>query len=108
MSAHKDFAKANEAYVATFGDKGNLPLPPAKKLLIGASRSSLLSRQTDVLTPPASSHLHGRADQVRPPGLFVFTPRVRCSLETSARSVYAELGIQEGEAHIVRNAGGVA
>ena len=38
MSAHKDFAKANEAYVATFGDKGDLPLPPSKKLLIGASR----------------------------------------------------------------------
>ena len=57
MSAHKDFAKANEAYVATFGDKGNLPLPPAKKLLIGASRSSLVSRQTDVLTPPREQSL---------------------------------------------------
>lgn len=34
MSAYKDFAKANEEYVANFGDKGNLPLPPSKKLLI--------------------------------------------------------------------------
>ncbi|EJF66406.1 carbonic anhydrase [Dichomitus squalens LYAD-421 SS1] len=58
MSAYKDFEKPNEAYVANFGDKGNLPLPPSKKLLIG--------------------------------------------------TVYAELGIQEGEAHIVRNAGGSA
>lgn len=36
MSAHKDFVQANERYVASFGDKGNLPLPPAKKLLISA------------------------------------------------------------------------
>ena len=35
MSAYQDFAKANDEYVATFGDKGNLPLPPSKKLLIG-------------------------------------------------------------------------
>ena len=35
MSAYQDFVKANEAYVANFGDKGKLPLPPAKKLLIG-------------------------------------------------------------------------
>lgn len=34
MSAYKDFAKPNEEYVATFGDKGKLPLPPSKKLLI--------------------------------------------------------------------------
>lgn len=38
MSAHKDFVKANEAYAASFGEKGELPLPPSKKLLIGASR----------------------------------------------------------------------
>ena len=36
MSAYEDFEKHNEAYVASFGDKGNLPLPPAKKLLISA------------------------------------------------------------------------
>ena len=41
MSAYKDFAQANETYVAGFGDKGNLPLPPSKKLLIGASRPLL-------------------------------------------------------------------
>ncbi|KAI0762715.1 carbonic anhydrase [Fomes fomentarius] len=65
MSAHKDFAKANEAYVANFGDKGDLSLPPAKKLLIVTCMDARIN-------------------------------------------VYAELGIQEGEAHIVRNAGGVA
>ncbi|KAI0757328.1 carbonic anhydrase [Daedaleopsis nitida] len=65
MSAYKDFAKANESYVANFGDKGQLPLPPSKKLLIVTCMDARIN-------------------------------------------VYAELGIQEGEAHIVRNAGGVA
>lgn len=35
MSVHKLFEKANEAYVATFGDRGSLPMPPGKKLAIG-------------------------------------------------------------------------
>ncbi|TFK93533.1 carbonic anhydrase [Polyporus arcularius HHB13444] len=65
MSAYKDFTKANERYVASFGEKGKLPLPPAKKLLIITCMDARIN-------------------------------------------VYAELGIQEGEAHIVRNAGGDA
>ena len=36
MSA--EFVKANERYVADFGDKGSLPILPAKKLTIGACR----------------------------------------------------------------------
>ncbi|KAI0359044.1 carbonic anhydrase [Trametes cingulata] len=65
MSAYKDFLKANEEYVANFGDKGKLPLPPSKKLLIVTCMDA----------------------RINP---------------------YAHLGIKEGEAHIVRNAGGVA
>ncbi|OSD05891.1 carbonic anhydrase [Trametes coccinea BRFM310] len=65
MSAHKDFQKANDEYVANFGDKGNLPLPPSKKLLI-----------------------------------------VTCM--DARMNLYAILGVKEGEAHIVRNAGGSA
>lgn len=35
MSAvHEEFAKANEHYVAHFGDKGSLEMPPSKKLAI--------------------------------------------------------------------------
>ena len=34
MSAHTEFAKHNDAYVDNFGDKGSLPLPPGKKLII--------------------------------------------------------------------------
>ncbi len=44
MSAYKDFKQHNEAYVANFGDKGNLPLPPGKKLLIGASLVPVCTR----------------------------------------------------------------
>jgi carbonic anhydrase len=33
MSAQ--FLQANVEYVAGFGDKGNLALPPAKKLIVG-------------------------------------------------------------------------
>ncbi|KAL7285767.1 hypothetical protein ACG7TL_000876 [Trametes sanguinea] len=65
MSAHEDFKKANDEYVANFGDKGNLPLPPSKKLLI-----------------------------------------VTCM--DARMNLYAILGVKEGEAHIVRNAGGSA
>ncbi|KAI0651532.1 carbonic anhydrase [Trametes meyenii] len=65
MSAYKDFAKANNEYVAGFGNKGELPLPPSKKLLIVTCMDARIN-------------------------------------------VYGELGIKEGEAHVVRNAGGSA
>jgi hypothetical protein len=35
MSAHTHFPQANAEYVANFGDKGSLGLPPAKKLIVG-------------------------------------------------------------------------
>ncbi|EMD41550.1 hypothetical protein CERSUDRAFT_41471 [Gelatoporia subvermispora B] len=65
MSVHRDFNKANEAYVANFGDKGRLALAPTKKLAIVTCMDA----------------------RINP---------------------YAHLGINEGEAHIIRNAGGVA
>lgn len=34
MSAHKDFVAGNKKYVSTF-DKGHLPIPPTKKLIVG-------------------------------------------------------------------------
>jgi hypothetical protein len=34
-SQHTEFVKHNEHYVANFGNKGNLAMPPAKKLIIG-------------------------------------------------------------------------
>jgi len=36
--AHEEFKTPNDAYVANYGpEKGKLPLPPGKKLLIGKS-----------------------------------------------------------------------
>ncbi|KAL4243170.1 Carbonic anhydrase [Abortiporus biennis] len=65
MSVYKEFIEPNNAYVANFGDKGKLPLPPAKKLAIVTCMDARIN-------------------------------------------VYAELGINEGDAHIIRNAGGSA
>ncbi|KAJ7498490.1 carbonic anhydrase [Mycena latifolia] len=59
---HTEFVKRNEPYVASFGNKGDLAMPPAKKLVI------------EIL------------------------PRL---------SPAAHLGIKEGDAHIIRNAGGM-
>lgn len=58
-----DVEQANERYAADFGDKGSLPLPPGKKLIILTCM--------DARIDPAAS-----------------------------------LGIKEGDAHIIRNAGG--
>ncbi|KAJ7129254.1 carbonic anhydrase [Mycena epipterygia] len=65
MPQHTEFVKSNEQYVAAFGNKGDLAMPPAKKLIIVTCMDARLD--------PA-----------------------------------AHLGIKEGDAHIIRNAGGVA
>jgi len=65
MASYKDFEAANEKYVADFGQKGSLPLPPAKKLTIVTCM--------DARIDPAAS-----------------------------------LGIKEGDAHVIRNAGGAS
>ena len=62
MSATEDLIANNEAYVAAF-DKGDLPLPPAKKAAVVACMDARLN-------------------------------------------VYGALGLQEGDAHVIRNAGG--
>ncbi|KAJ7044803.1 carbonic anhydrase [Mycena alexandri] len=62
---HTEFVKLNEPYVASFGDKGNLALPPAKKLIVVTCMDARLD-----------------------PAAF--------------------LQIKEGDAHVIRNAGGVA
>jgi len=59
------FAQANDQYVANFGNKGSLPLPPAKQLTVVTCMDARLD--------PA-----------------------------------AHLGIKEGDAHVIRNAGGSA
>src|SRR4051794_37681292 len=63
MSTTDELLANNEAYVASF-DKGDLPLPPAKKLAVVACMDARLNP-------------------------------------------YGILGLHEGDAHIIRNAGGV-
>ncbi|QXC61839.1 carbonic anhydrase [Aquihabitans sp. G128] len=64
MTATDDLLSNNDAYVASF-DKGDLPLPPGKKVAVLACMDARLD--------PAKA-----------------------------------LGLQEGDAHVIRNAGGVA
>src|SRR5947209_2552365 len=63
MSATDELLAANEAYAASF-DKGQLPLPPGKKVAVVACMDARLN-------------------------------------------VYGALGLSEGDAHVIRNAGGV-
>jgi carbonic anhydrase len=63
MSVTDELIANNEAYVASF-DKGDLPMPPGKKVAIVACMDARLN-------------------------------------------VYGMLGLSEGEAHVIRNAGGV-
>jgi carbonic anhydrase len=63
MSTTDDLLHNNEAYAASF-DKGDLPLPPAKKVAVVACMDARLNP-------------------------------------------YGILGLQEGDAHVIRNAGGV-
>ena len=63
MSTTDELLANNEAYASSF-DKGDLPLPPGKKLAVVACMDARLN-------------------------------------------VYGMLGLQEGDAHVIRNAGGV-
>jgi carbonic anhydrase len=63
MTATDELLAHNEAYVAAF-DKGELPLPPGKKVAVVACMDARLN-------------------------------------------VYGALGLSEGDAHVIRNAGGV-
>jgi carbonic anhydrase len=63
MSVTDELLQNNESYVASF-DKGELPLPPAKKVAVLACMDARLNP-------------------------------------------YGALGLQEGDAHVIRNAGGV-
>src|SRR4051794_20810532 len=62
MSTTDDLLKNNEAYAASF-DKGNLPMPPARKLAVVACMDARLD-------------------------------------------VHQILGVEPGDAHVIRNAGG--
>jgi carbonic anhydrase len=82
MSTATEFKQPNQAYVDSYGNKDSLAIPPARKLAIGTS--------------PHESAIYKLLS------LFEVTcmdARVNPS---------ASLGLKEGDAHIIRNAGGVA
>src|ERR1700678_251917 len=64
MSNTDQLLANNESYVAGFGDKPDLPLPPGRKTAVVACMDARLN-------------------------------------------VYGALGLKEGDAHVIRNAGGV-
>ena len=64
MSNTDELLTNNESYVAEFGDKADLPLPPGRKTAVVACMDARLN-------------------------------------------VYGALGLKEGDAHVIRNAGGV-
>src|SRR6201995_3517810 len=64
MSSTDDLLANNDTYLASFGDKADLPLPPGKKVAVVACMDARLN-------------------------------------------VYGALGLSEGDAHVIRNAGGV-
>jgi carbonic anhydrase len=64
MSNTDELLANNESYVAGFGDKAELPLPPGRKAAVVACMDARLN-------------------------------------------VYGALGLKEGDAHVIRNAGGV-
>ena len=64
MSNTDELLANNESYVAAFGDKADLPLPPGRKTAVVACMDARLN-------------------------------------------VYGALGLKEGDAHVIRNAGGV-
>jgi carbonic anhydrase len=64
MSNTDELLEHNESYVGGFGDKADLPLPPARKTAVVACMDARLN-------------------------------------------VYGALGLSEGDAHVIRNAGGV-
>lgn len=72
MAAHTDFAKNNEEYAATFGEKGTLPLKPGKKLAIGEYQ--LISRSlTSLMAPMAAvTCMDARIKYVHIPGISTF------------------------------------
>jgi carbonic anhydrase len=101
MSAQ--FSAANAEYVANFGDKASLGLPPAKKLIVGPS----IAERTILHAIDTYSIFTVTCMDARLECLISFCSHGTCQL-TLSFSPAAHLGIKEGDAHVIRNAGGSA
>ena len=84
MTAATEFAKANETYTQSFGEKASLALPPSRKVIVITYVFALFTLHYLAYGVRDGSCMDARIDPA------------------------ASLGIKEGEAHIIRNAGGRA
>lgn len=94
MSAHQDFVPNNEKYVSSFHE-GHLPLPPSKRLVVGDWHAWFHVHILLILIYSRCS------DRVRHWFSLWF---VKHNISRPA----SQLGINLGEAHVIRNAGGSA
>ena len=90
-SLHTEVLAANAAYVASFGEKSSLALPPARA---AAFLGAVESRES------ATRFLCCRPLLTAPP-----SPAVCMDARINPA---AALGLKEGDAHVIRNAGGRA
>ena len=97
MPVYEQLPINSAAYAATF-TKGDLPLPPAKKITVGAFPSSFAPVPCPSLVQsPAWMLVSSAYIQARRDNLLI------CTLRPAG-----QLGIDLGDAHIIRNAGGSA
>jgi carbonic anhydrase len=97
--AETTFPKHNEEYVSKY-DQGHLELPPAKKVLIG--EHLICYSDATILTYRALvTCMDARIEYA----MFLSWFRLFSHHSTSP---YSALGLKLGEAHVVRNAGGIA
>jgi carbonic anhydrase len=89
---HNEVLAANREYVASFGDKKSLALPPARKAAFLVCE--LLTSSCHTRTPFMWMHSH-RAS-------------FPCTGMDARINPAAALGLKEGDAHVIRNAGGRA
>ena len=71
-------------------------MPPAKKLIVGPYPFPIVSCTSQA----TFSDLYGCSPRVSVPG------RSCLNVEPPSRSPAAHLGLKEGDAHVIRNAGG--
>lgn len=100
MAHAQAFSEANKQYAASYpAEAAALGAPPVRKLAIGSSPRWAFNLY---ILNCYSSNLHGLALGVRKS-----SPQSLPLTEVVSRSNFASLGIKLGDAHVIRNAGGV-
>lgn len=100
---YRDFEKGNSVYIGGFGGKGSLPIPPGKKLAVGSLSLSLCPFIAFISYWQWCSDLYGCSFKVE----WWISYNIFRGL-ISYFSPESHLGLKEGDAHVIRNAGGIA